>query len=57
MNWSQILEEIPSSLVIMSHREWDSGEDGMGENDGGSQTPITEKMSMFQAPSRKSGGR
>ena len=26
MNWSQISKEIPSLLVIMSHREWDGRE-------------------------------
>ena len=30
-NWSQISEEIPSSLVIISHREWDGGEGGSEE--------------------------
>ena len=40
MNWSQISEEIPSLLVIMSHREWNSGEDGMGKKGGGSQTSV-----------------
>ena len=35
INWFQISKEIPSSLVIMSHREWDSGENGMGEKGGG----------------------
>ena len=34
-NWSQISEEIPSSLVIMSHREWDSGEGRREEKGGG----------------------
>ena len=38
MNWSQISKEIPSSLVIMSHREWDGGKDRMGEKGRGSQT-------------------
>ena len=41
MNLSQISEEIPSLLVIMSHKEWDSGEDEMGEKGGGSQTSVT----------------
>ena len=41
MNWSQISEEIPSSLVIMSHREWDSGEDGREKKGGESQTSVT----------------
>ena len=41
MNWSQISKEIPSSLVIMSHRKWDSGEDGNEEQGRGSQTSIT----------------
>ena len=40
-DWSQISEEIPSLLVIMSHREWDSGEDGMEKKGGGSQTSVT----------------
>ena len=37
MNWSQISKEIPLSLVIISHREWDDGEDGMEKKGGGSQ--------------------
>ena len=41
-NWSQIFAEIPLLLVIMSHREWDSGEDGLGEKGGGSQMSVTE---------------
>ena len=41
MNWSQISEEIPSSLVIMSHKEWDNGEGGMVEKGGGSQISVT----------------
>ena len=40
-NWSQISEDIPSSLVIMYHKEWDGGEDRMGEKDGRSQTSVT----------------
>ena len=40
-NWSQISKEFPLLLVIMSHREWNGGEDGMGEKDGGSQTSVT----------------
>ena len=40
-NWSQISEEIPLSLVIISHRKWDSGEDEMGEKDGGFQISVT----------------
>ena len=36
-NWSQISKEIPSSLVIISYKKWDGGEDGMGEKGGGSQ--------------------
>ena len=40
-NWSQISKEIPSLLVIMSHKEWDSGEDGIGEKGMGSQTSVT----------------
>ena len=43
-NWSQISAEIPSSLVIMSQRVWDSGEGGIEEKGGGSQTSITEKV-------------
>ena len=35
MNWSQISKKIPLLFVIMSHREWDGGEDGIGEKDGG----------------------
>ena len=35
MNWFQISEEIPSLLVIISHREWDGGEDEMEEKGGG----------------------
>ena len=30
-NWSQISKEIPLSLVIMFHKEWDGGEDRTGE--------------------------
>ena len=41
MNWSQISKEIPSSLVIMSYREWDGGENGMREKGGGSQISVT----------------
>ena len=41
MNWFQISKEIPSSLVIMSHREWDSGKDEIGEKGGKSQTSVT----------------
>ena len=41
MNWFQISEEIPLLLVIISHRKWDSGEDGMGEKGGGSQMSVT----------------
>ena len=40
-NWSQISKEIPLLLVIMSHREWDSGEDGMGEKGRRFQTSVT----------------
>ena len=42
MNWSQISEEIPLSLIIMSHRKWDGGEDRMVEKDGGFQTSVTD---------------
>ena len=41
MNWSQISKEIPSLLVIMSHREWDSGKGRMAEKDGEFQTSVT----------------
>ena len=41
MNWSQISKEIPLSLVIIFHRKWNGGEDGMGEKGGGSQTSVT----------------
>ena len=41
MNWFQISEEIPSLLVIMSHKEWDSEEGGRKEKGGGSQTSVT----------------
>ena len=41
MNRFQISEEIPSLLAIMSHREWDSEEDRMGEKGGGFQTSVT----------------
>ena len=40
-NWSQISEEIPSLLVIISHKKWDGGEDMIGEKGGGSQIFIT----------------
>ena len=40
-NWSQISEEIPSLLVIMFHKEWDSGEGRREEKGGGSQTSVT----------------
>ena len=41
MNRFQISEEIPSLMAIMSHREWDSEEDRMGEKGGGFQTSVT----------------
>ena len=41
MNWSQISEEIPSSLVIMFYKEWDGGEGGREEKGGTSQTSVT----------------
>ena len=41
MNWSQISKEISSLLVTMSHREWNGGEDRMGEKGGGSQASVT----------------
>ena len=40
-NWSQISEEIPLLLVIMSHREWDSGGGEREEKGRGSQTSVT----------------
>ena len=40
-NWFQISEKIPSLLVIISHRQWNSGEDRTGEKGGGSQTSVT----------------
>ena len=40
-NWSQIIKKIPLSLVIMSYREWDGGEDEIGEKGRGSQTSVT----------------
>ena len=40
-NWSQISEEVPSSLVIIFHKKWDSGEGGREKKGGGSQTFIT----------------
>ena len=43
-NWSQISMEIPSSLVIMFHSEWDSREDGMGEKGERSQTSVTDNI-------------
>ena len=46
-NWSQISEEIPSSLVIMSHREWDGGEGRREEKDGGSQMSVTLHISTL----------
>ena len=45
MNWSQISKEIPLSLVIMSHREWNGGEGRREEKGGGSQTSVT--LSLF----------
>ena len=41
MNWSQIPKEIPLLLVIMSHGQWDGGEDGMGKKGGGFLTSVT----------------
>ena len=41
MNWSQISKEIPLLLVIMSHREWDSGKGRREEKGGGSQMSVT----------------
>ena len=41
MNWSQISEEIPLLFVIISHKEWDSGEGGSEEKGGGSQISVT----------------
>ena len=46
-NWSQILKEIPLLLVIMSHKEWDGEEDGMGEKGEGSQTSITAGVAVL----------
>ena len=46
-NWSQISEEIPSSLVIMSHKEWDGGEDRIGKKGGGSQPSVIEAVSQY----------
>ena len=46
-NWSQVFEEIASLLIIMSHKEWDSGEDGMGEKGGRSQMSVTPTPIMF----------
>ena len=40
MNWSQISKEIPSLLVIISHREWDSREGRIGEKGGGFQISV-----------------
>ena len=40
-NWFQISEEIPSLLVIMSHREWDSRKGRRAEKGGRSQTSVT----------------
>ena len=40
-NWSQISKEIPLSFVIMSYKEWDSGEGRSEEKGGGSQISIT----------------
>ena len=39
-NCSQISEEIPLLLVIMSHRAWDGREDWIGEKGKGSQTSV-----------------
>ena len=44
MNWSQISKEIPSSLVIMSHREWNGGKGGREKKNGGSQSSVTRAM-------------
>ena len=44
MNWSQISKEIFSSLVIISHKEWDGGEDGMEEKGGESQTSVIDAI-------------
>ena len=41
VNWSQISEEIPSLLVIISHKEWDSGENRIGGKSGGFQMSVT----------------
>ena len=44
MNWSQISEEIPLLLVIMSHKEWNGGEGGMVEKGRGFQTSVTYEL-------------
>ena len=41
MNWSQISKEIPSSFIIIFHKEWDDGEGGSEEKGGRSQMSIT----------------
>ena len=46
-NWSQISAEIPLSLVIMSQKVWDSGENGMEEKGGGSQMFVTYSVSPY----------
>ena len=52
MNWSQISKEIPLSLVIISHRKWDGGKDGMVKKGGGSQTSVTLSMYSQSRPDR-----
>ena len=47
MNWSQIFKEIYLSLVIMSYKELDGGEGGMGEKGGESQTSVTISLLPF----------
>ena len=53
MNWSQISKEIPSSLVIMSHKEWDGREGRMVEKGGGSQTSVTRSTTKQKEGERK----
>ena len=44
MSWSQISKKIPSSLVIMSHKEWDDGEGRIAEKGRNSQASVTQAV-------------
>ena len=50
MNWSQISEKIPSSFIIISHKEWDGGEGRSEEKDGRSQVSIIGSGSQGTQP-------